>query len=174
MFLSINCQTQIALWAGCWGVNGLDGRVQIQISPRLKRPLANSVPSKALIRLRPDVVMGSNECLLEVLCHELAHIAVFELFGPAAKPHGPEWRSLVAAVGFAPQTSTEIANSARANEHKVRRSDALYLHRCPVCQNTRRAKRPITQWRCAPCKVAGLDGQMTITRMLESPEPGKK
>jgi len=34
---------------------------------------------------------GIGDPLEEVLCHELAHVAVYRLHGRAARTHGPEW-----------------------------------------------------------------------------------
>jgi ribosomal protein L37AE/L43A len=40
----------------------------------------------------------------------------------------------------------------------------LYEHRCPVCQTSRSARRPVGRWRCAACAEAGLDGRMVIIK----------
>jgi hypothetical protein len=54
----------------------------------------------------PDAL---RDLLEEVLCHELAHVAVYRLHGRAVRPHGPEWKGLVAAAGFKPRARFERA-----------------------------------------------------------------
>ena len=100
--------------------------------------------------------------LPEVLCHEAAHVAVYEIFGSSCRPHGPEWAELVRKAGFLPRlrigVSTEESKD-RKNETKNR----SYEHRCPVCQFVRYARHPNRRWRCADCCAAGLDGKLLIT-----------
>jgi hypothetical protein len=40
-------------WAAIWGVPGLAGQMQIELSPRLRTSFARSYPKSKLIRLNP-------------------------------------------------------------------------------------------------------------------------
>ena len=42
-------------------------------------------------------------------------------------------------------------------------------HWCPVCQSSRKARRPVKAWRCAACVAAGLDGTLEIARRTTKP-----
>ena len=84
---------------------------RIELSARLRTSFARSYPKVGLIRLNPVLLKPSYRDLLpEILCHELAHLAVYELFGPGRKPHGPEWQALVEKAGF---TSSALHRTSR-------------------------------------------------------------
>ncbi|HET8656834.1 MAG TPA: SprT family zinc-dependent metalloprotease [Longimicrobiaceae bacterium] len=173
----------IARWAGAWGVPDLERDVSVSFSSRLTRSLGRCRPSAGRITLRSDLRLGSRDRLAEVLCHEVAHVAAFRLFGPGAAPHGPEWQGLLAQVGFEPRVRTTEPTSSRARVRiagqqllpggspapaRVPLSEPTrilpYEHRCPVCQSVRFARRPVPRWRCAECLEAGLSGELVITR----------
>jgi len=153
-----------ARWAKRWRTPGLSRRLVVEYSPRLRQSLARSLPSRRLIRLNPVLRLPENEALLpEVLCHEAAHVAVFELHGPRCRPHGPEWSRLVKMAGFTPTLHLAIDAESRGAVAPST-SASRYEHRCPVCQMVRYARRPVPGWRCADCVAAGLDGHLLITR----------
>ena len=105
--------------------------------------------------------MAPVEVLREVLSHEIAHIAVRDLHGVGRRPHGPEWMALVRAAGFEPQKRIAWSSGSRTpNASAIQRPN--YLHRCPVCQLRRIARRPVRHWRCAACVTAGLSGRLDI------------
>ena len=113
------------------------------------------------------------ELLVEVLCHELAHVVAYELNGRNCRPHGPEWASLMRQAGYAPRIRIDIRDlpvdyAAWLSAQIARRASTEFVHRCPVCQASRIAGRPVRRWRCLRCREAGLDGVLTITR-LEPP-----
>jgi predicted SprT family Zn-dependent metalloprotease len=118
------------------------------------------------IRLNPKLREHHGRILLEVLCHEAAHIAVHEKYGPGSSPHGKEWRQYVSQAGFVPRVATSLKG---LNPPPVARKtlSALYEHRCPVCQMTRTSSRPVSRWRCAACVGAGLDGRLIIERIIK-------
>ena len=164
--LSICDIPEIASWARAWNIAGIGDRITIIASSRLRNSVANCDPQNRLIRVRTDLFGGTRERLLETICHEMAHIAVHRLYGRSAKPHGPEWRSLIIAAGFEPRLRIPPERPAAgpdSPENKIKARS--YEHRCQVCQATRRAKRPVTRWRCSACKAIGLDGRMLITRI---------
>jgi predicted SprT family Zn-dependent metalloprotease len=104
--------------------------------------------------------------LREVLCHELAHLAVYRLHGGSARPHGPEWRQLMAAVGVASLATARTCAVVRPTKPNARKDyRSRFEHRCPVCQMVRFARRPVRSWRCAGCVAAGLPGLLTVTRI---------
>ena len=82
--LSAEDLASLAHWAVLWGRPGLELRVRIGWSGRMSRSLGRCMPSKGRIRLNRRLAEGSPELLTEVLCHEAAHAAAFELFGSAA------------------------------------------------------------------------------------------
>lgn len=153
-----------ARWAKRWRTPGLARRLVVEYSPRLRQSLARSLPSRCLVRLNPVLQRPQNAALLpEVLCHEAAHIAVFELHGPRCRPHGPEWSRLVTMAGFTP-TLRLVIDAEPQGEVSPSSPASSYEHRCPVCQMVRFARRPVPGWRCADCVAAGLDGRLLITR----------
>ena len=90
-------------WAGLWGVPGLTESVTLEFSRRLRSSLGNCRPAQSLIRLAAHLEEKNEDLLEEVLCHELAHVAVYRLFGRSVRPHGREWKSLISAAGFEPR-----------------------------------------------------------------------
>lgn len=150
----------VTTWAHLWELPGLVERLAIHFSPRLRSTWGRAYPARGLVTLAASLRAQEQTRILEVLCHEVAHIAVHLKHGRAAKPHGPEWAALVIAAGFSPSRRLpEIGHARRP------RTTSWYEHRCPVCQARRVARRPVKTWRCAACTRGGLSGQLTITRL---------
>jgi predicted SprT family Zn-dependent metalloprotease len=161
--LAVRYRKQLASWAKLWNLPGLDGRIDVVFGSRLRMKLGSCDPRRGLIRLNTVFKNRARIEVLEALCHEAAHIAVFEAFGGHCRPHGEEWRRLVLAAGFEPKVALEL----RGEPHPPRLlhpKQTLYEHRCPICQVIRVATRPVSRWRCAACADAGLDGTMVITK----------
>ena len=95
----------------------------------------------------------------EVLCHELAHLAVRRLHGPDSRTHGPEWEALVEQAGFAPRRMPVDPSAPPAE-----RTPRTYVHRCPVCQWSHRADKRVSNWRCPVCREHGLEGLLVVER----------
>ena len=150
-------------WGATWGLPDLVSDVSVSFNPRLTKSLGRCQPSTGRITLRADLQHADADRLAEVLCHEVAHVAAFQLFGPAATPHGPEWQQLVASAGFLPRSR---ASEASVVPSRARTPFGLlpYEHRCPVCQTVRYARRPVGSWRCGECLEAGLAGELVVTR----------
>ena len=129
----------------------------------MQRSLGRCVPRTGAVRLNARVLGDNSELLEEVLCHELAHIATFQLHGPKVRPHGSEWAALIRAAGFEPRVRTRLS---RDIEVTAITDQAFYEHRCPVCHTTRLARRPVRAWRCAECFAAGLEGKLVIERRI--------
>ena len=94
----------IGKWLQLWDVENPQEVITVQFSQRMTRSLGRCYPGRKLIRLSERLLHGSENLLKEALCHELAHIAVYELFGNACLPHGPEWQKLMRDAGFEPRT----------------------------------------------------------------------
>jgi predicted SprT family Zn-dependent metalloprotease len=154
----------VRTWARLWGVPGLDARLSIEWSRRLRRSLGRAFPQRGLVKLSAALRSAPAERVLETLCHEVAHIAVLELHGAPCRPHGPEWAALVRAAGFVP--------SVRLRGTTERPGDVrLYLHWCPVCHARRVARRAVRRWRCAGCVGAGLDGTLNVVTLSRATRP---
>ena len=146
-----------------WRLPGLQNRVQIEFTNRLRTSLARTVLQRRVVRLSEDLLLPENVHLIpEVLCHETAHIAVEELQSDRARPHGPEWADLVRRAGFTPHTRQALPRDEKefsANDFRA----IIYDHRCLVCQFSRSAAKPMTRWRCARCVASGLSGELSIS-----------
>ncbi|MBW2273116.1 MAG: SprT-like domain-containing protein [Deltaproteobacteria bacterium] len=86
---------ELLCWSTCWGLPDLGARVRIEVSGRLTRSLGRCEPAKGEIRIARWLREEAPELLPEVLCHELAHVAAYELYaGPA---EGAKKRSALVA-----------------------------------------------------------------------------
>ena len=158
----------ISRWAEVWGADNLEERVSVVFSLRMVKSLGRCDLKSKTIKLNPKLKGRRDEILLEVLCHEAAHIAVHETHGSGSKPHGEEWQRYMRQAGFPPQVTIRLKGLKPPTVRKTK--SALYEHRCPVCQMTRTSSRPVTQWRCAACVGAGLDGRLIVERISK---PGR-
>jgi SprT protein len=156
---------ELKRWLHLWSVPDLETETRIEWSPRLVRSLAHSYPERRLVRISSHLAGAPDGLLREVLCHELAHLATRELHGRNIRPHGPEWKALMTSAGFEPRT--RLPSPERALRLRRRRpAPYVYIHRCPVCQISRPARRLVSRWRCAACVASGLEGRLDITRYL--------
>ena len=151
----------IRKWCSIWGVPALADTVSVRANARLRSSIARLVVSDRCVELGP-LFFAASVNHREVLCHELAHAAVRLKYGRRIRPHGPEWRDLVRAVGFEPRArhpGLRLLPSAEEQPQWTRR----YEHRCPVCQLAWYARRPVPAWLCPTCTDAGLPGTLEIT-----------
>lgn len=139
-----------------WGAPELGSSVAIQFSNRLRTSLGRTRVDARRIRLHALLAHADEQLLDEVLCHELAHVVVYERFGRSAKPHGPEWAALMRQAGFEPRLRISIGSEMSPI------SEGRFEHRCPVCQAVRYARRSMSNLRCKSCVDAGLDGKLLI------------
>jgi predicted SprT family Zn-dependent metalloprotease len=136
-------------------------KLHVQVNQRLTSSVARCVASRDIIELSPAAATRSRRLQREMICHEAAHQVAWERYGRVARPHGPEWRSLVKAAGFEPK-----ATLVRCGERRRRATNtATFLHICPVCQFSKRAKRRVAQWRCPECRAVGLEGSLRIEQV---------
>jgi len=149
-------------WAETWGVPGLEDRLTVEFSRRIRTTLGRCYPDRQTLRLADWLREAPAELFEEVLCHEAAHAAVFELYGAGPKPHGPEWRRLLTVAGFEPRVSLPANLLPQSQKQRLARA-RVYDHRCPVCHAYRVARRPMRRWRCSRCAASGLPGELEIT-----------
>lgn len=148
----------IRRWSGKWHAPHLVDQVTCEWSSRLTRSLGRAYPTRMLVRLNRLLQREPYLPLFEeVLCHEVAHVAVYVLHGSLAASHGVEWKQLLTLAGFEPRRELFIETNAARNPGACR-----YQHTCPVCQATRIAKSPHPRWRCITCRDAGLEGTLVI------------
>jgi predicted SprT family Zn-dependent metalloprotease len=135
--------------------------ISTSINSNLKKSLGSCSPSNGSIRINPSLLDDNQSPLIEVFVHELAHIAVFVLFGSSEKPHGERWQELMRQAGFEPRTS--ISNTHKSHLKVLSSTSTVrYRHTCPVCHSARVSPRPQPRWRCAACVKCGLEGEMII------------
>ena len=54
------------------------------------------------IRINAELLASHPQEMLDVTVpHEVAHVAIYRLYGMRAKPHGAEWKALMSAFGVA-------------------------------------------------------------------------
>lgn len=153
---------RIRAWSAVWELPGLEQRVRVSVSSRLRSSLGRCAPERGVVRIAKAVAEGPSELLDEVLCHEVAHVAVFELHGRMPRPHGKEWAALLRAVGFEPRARIAGRGLGTPSTGKQTFPSLVYEHRCLVCGTRRLAKRPVRRWRCARCSQVGLTGRLEI------------
>ena len=151
--VSDRIQAKSAEYFLLWGRPELASSVIIQFSGRLRTSLGRTRVDVRRVRLNPLLASANEQLLNEVLCHELAHIAIYERF---VKPHGPEWTALVQRAGF----EARLRHSVTGEKPSI--TAQRFEHLCPVCQTIRYAKRSMVRWRCGSCVDAGLEGKLLI------------
>ena len=102
--LPANARALLARLAMVWDTPDLESRVHVRTSSRMTRTLARAFPATGEVRISTRVLEFAPEgLLLEIVCHEAAHVACFLIHGRRVRPHGQEWRRLMRRAG---QTET--------------------------------------------------------------------
>lgn len=153
--------------AAAWDAPALPDRLGFTLCRRLRRTLGRCYPELRLVHIAPIVLALKPLLQEEIVCHEAAHLVVFERQGPVKQSHGAGWKALMRAVGLPPRarmpvTADEVLWNARNPFPHL-----FYEHRCPVCQRARAAWWQMTQWRCPDCVAAGLEGLPVITPRVD-------
>ena len=165
-------------WESVWEAPGLASSVRVAFSSRLRRSLGRASPATGRVVLHTKLRDAPRPRLLEVLCHEVAHIAVARRahLGQNLRPsaHGPEWAALVRVAGFTPTARAPLSpdlhvapsssRGTRGPVHSAHKGQYPVVHTCPVCHSQRHARRAVPSWRCADCVAAGLEGVLVISR----------
>jgi predicted SprT family Zn-dependent metalloprotease len=141
--------------AACWNCPALT-RAIVESSPRLRTSLGRAYPRLRLVRLHARLDGDLAHLRDEILVHEAAHIAAAILHGPRIRPHGPEWRALVLAAGYAPHATHRAPLPVR------RRRRRSYRHYCRVCGYRYFARTTNRRWRCPVCIQAGYSGRLEV------------
>lgn len=92
----------LARWAKRWGTPNLVRRVRIAYSPRLRRSLGRVRPKSGIITLHSGLATAPQAALLEVLCHEAAHVAAYMSTAHARNRTGPNGASWSGLPGMSP------------------------------------------------------------------------
>lgn len=142
-----------------WSFPTLAESVSIRFSSRLTRTWARTDLETNSITLARELT-DDHERLVDVLCHELAHVVAWLRVGRSEGPHGPTWRRLVLDAGREPVLRLPDRDAVPTTDKSATRR---FLHRCPICDFSRTARRPTPAWRCADCVAAGLSGELIIT-----------
>ncbi|MBK8232872.1 MAG: SprT-like domain-containing protein [Candidatus Eisenbacteria bacterium] len=129
-----------------WGVPGLEERLDIRYSGRLTRSLGRCHPAHGLVRLKRSLADGDPALLREVVCHEVAHAAVFAIHRRRVRPHGKEWGALMRAAGYRARATYRLnAAPVRGGERSPGERAALGEVACsrgePACSRSRHAPR---------------------------------
>jgi SprT protein len=132
----------IEKFSAVWATPQLAERVQISFSARFRSSLGNCRPTQGDIRLSSVLLDSPQEVFEEVLCHELAHMVAFELYGPAAKPHGREWKALMQQAGYAPRVRMPRSLVPHLPK-KMPKRRPRWVHRFPIFQKSRIGRRPV-------------------------------
>lgn len=150
-------------WAHIWGIPHLLSEVTVRANPRLRVSVARYVRRTRTVEIG-QMFPRLRKHRRDVLLHELAHAAVDVLGFRESSAHGPVWRSLIDRAGGKPKARLALRNSGglRRPSNRPRVGRRMYVHRCPVCHLSRIGFRPVSQWRCAPCSAAGLEGVLLI------------
>ena len=157
------CISVLEVWSEKWATPWLAKDVKIAVSARLAKSLGRCTPFSKEIRLSRDLIRSDKQTLLlEVLCHEAAHIVNYAHHGRLVQPHGREWQTLVKTIGYQPHRRIPIKQIVEIP--RPSNPITVYEHRCLVCQNVRYSKKPIKRWRCGLCLATGLPGDLVITK----------
>ena len=151
----------LARWAKRWGTPALIRRVRIAYSPRLRRSLGRVRPKSGIITLHAWLATAPQSTLLEVLCHEAAHVAAYMLHGSRAKPHGPEWRELVQVAGYEPVTRLHCPGLP-VEEPSTQPLPPRKRCRCPVCGTDYFVRRLRSQDHCSVCLQHGRNVRLLL------------
>jgi SprT protein len=152
----------IAGWAETWAIPSLTERIRCEASPRLRTSLGRCYPASGLIRIHRALFDEPEELLREVVCHEAAHLAVYLRHGRRARPHGREWKELMAAAGFDPRARLRLERLSPQGQLALQ-PRVLYRYSCPTCRVSRVARRRVRAWRCRVCREAGREGALEIS-----------
>ena len=82
-----------------------------------------------------SIVLKTHDQVNDTVLHEYAHLVVFENHGLRAKPHGPEWRSVMKMLGLEPRVTHSYPVERQSREHK-------FFYKCEICGFVLKRVRP--------------------------------
>ena len=154
----------LVLCERAWDAPGLSKGLKLVVGHRLERSLGRCYPKRGLVRIARFALDLPAELRDEIICHEAAHLVVFQRYGRTARPHGAEWKELMRSVGLTPRVRIQLDHLAPCLPARSPSVRVLYDHRCPVCHAARIARRRVSRWRCRNCVEAGLPGVLDVSR----------
>lgn len=150
-------------WGRIWQAPSLCAGLEISFSVRMRSKLGSCHAHRRKITLNSLLARPENaEVAVEVLCHEAAHLAAYDLFGRRIKPHGPEWKALMRAASFEPRVRFDPASVTGLA--LIRKSRFAYRHVCRDCGARFVSGRTDRRWRCRPCYARTGGGRFIVTR----------
>jgi predicted SprT family Zn-dependent metalloprotease len=89
-------------------------RLQVAVNPRLRATIARWQPPAAIIEISPDAAGRGTGALREILCHEAAHVVVWDRHGRTViQERLPEIAAAVDAAQPGSFTEVEIPEPPR-------------------------------------------------------------
>ena len=82
-------RADLSAFARTWGIPTLPARVTVHYSTRLRSSLGRCTPARGEVRLAAALATRDPDLHREVLCHEVAHVAVHIIHGPGCRPRPP-------------------------------------------------------------------------------------
>jgi predicted SprT family Zn-dependent metalloprotease len=147
-----------------WGEPDLEHGLVVEQSERMTRLIAKTYPARRVIRVS-TVALGMEPADAHlVMWHESAHIVVFQRYGVRARPHGEEWKSLLASAGLESHVRIADRQHRATSTQEPRQASRSLVYRCPVCQAVAYARRKMPRWVCAVCRNNGLPGDLIVDR----------
>lgn len=143
-----------------WEAGHLAGDVHVGYNPRLRTTLGRALMRERCVELNPTLLRNHPSHLPATLAHELAHLVVFDRFGPIA-PHGRAFRILMRQVGFSDSATHDLP----VKRTRRRRRKYLYLHRCTECGGVFVDRRARRDWYCSAC---GPESSWDIFRLPDN------
>lgn len=128
-------------WSALWNDPSLAQECTVAWSDRMTRCLGIAYTRRSVVRLRRGLARAeAYELLREVLCHELAHVAVHRQLGTSARPHGAAWKQRLRAAGFHPRVRIPMAQLAPDVRRALKTAPARRARR------PRRPRRRLARW----------------------------
>lgn len=152
-----NFKRALRKWSKLWGAPGLAECVAISFSPRMKKSLGRTLAGSGKINLHAGLLSAPRRFLLQVLCHESAHVAVVLLTRRRKQPHGPEWRKLVETAGYKPSLRMACRWLKTPVTRPINRRQG---YRCPICQAVYFQRRRNARLVCPVCDDAGISSRL--------------
>lgn len=124
--------------------------------PRAGRPV---------IRYNPGLLQTEGDAFLkQVIPHEVAHLVAKALHGNTIRPHGPEWRAIMVALGARPERCHDF-DTSREPVRRLRRFDYHCGCRTHLLSSIRH-KRIMqgTVYRCLACGQPLAAGDVRSTK----------
>ena len=145
-------------WCCLWDANDLAAEIRVEISTRMTRSLGRCYPDRKLIRIATFVVEESEELFQEVLCHEAAHLAAYQLHGKSIRPHGREWKALMLMAGYEPHVRYKGAILQPQPAVTARKPRLIDLLLGPLEGNLiSRVRSVVLNRRAKPCLLPSAD-----------------